>query len=184
MNLVQRKLSTLKPDPKNVRRHGDKNLGAIKASLARFGQKRPLLIDKRGVIIAGNGTFEAARQLGMKELWCVVSDLDAKKAREYAVADNRTAELATWEFDDLVAQLKATPADVLDAIGFERAELEALQHDFVLPRSLDPESIEGYDAGKEEVLIKVTGVLRKDAEQVVAMLEKALNGTGYKVAAY
>lgn len=184
MKLVERKLSTLKPDPKNVRRHGEKNLETIKQSLARFGQRRPILIDKAGVVIAGNGTLEAARLLGLKTLWAIVSDLPADKAREYAITDNRSAELATWEFDDLVAQLKDAPLDALDAMGFERGELEALQQDWVAPRALNPDAIEPYDAGAEEVLIKVTGVPRKDAERVVKLLEKALNGTGYKVAAY
>ena len=50
-------------DPANVRRHGEKNLATIKASLARFGQQKPLVVDADGVVRAGNGTLVAAKAL-------------------------------------------------------------------------------------------------------------------------
>lgn len=53
-------------DPANVRKHGERNLDAIKASLARFGQQKPIVVDGDGIVRAGNGTLIAAEQLGRK----------------------------------------------------------------------------------------------------------------------
>jgi ParB-like chromosome segregation protein Spo0J len=50
-------------DPANVRKHGEQNLAAIKASLTRFGQQKPIVVNRDGVVVAGNGTLMAARAL-------------------------------------------------------------------------------------------------------------------------
>ena len=57
-------IDSLTPDPANVRRHPDNNLEAIKASLKRFGQQKPIVVDSADVIRAGNGTWAAAKALG------------------------------------------------------------------------------------------------------------------------
>ena len=57
-------IDTLTLDPANARKHDEKNLSAIKGSLARFGQQKPIVVDHNGVVIAGNGTLEAAMALG------------------------------------------------------------------------------------------------------------------------
>jgi hypothetical protein len=54
-------VSTLLNDPANVRKHNERNLESIKASLARFGQQKPIVVGRDGVVIAGNGTLAAAR---------------------------------------------------------------------------------------------------------------------------
>lgn len=68
---VRRKVAELASDPANVRKHNEKNLDAIKASLTRFGQQKPIVIDKSGVVRAGNGTLAAAKALGWAEIDCV-----------------------------------------------------------------------------------------------------------------
>lgn len=55
-------------DPANVRKHPEKNLATIKASLLRFGQQKPIVVDANGVVRAGNGTLAAAKALGWKEI--------------------------------------------------------------------------------------------------------------------
>lgn len=52
----------LQLDPHNSRKHPDKNLAAIKGSLSKFGQQKPIVIDKNNVVIAGNGTLQAAKE--------------------------------------------------------------------------------------------------------------------------
>ena len=49
------KIETLVFDPANARKHGEKNLAAIKSSLQRFGQQKPIVVDANGVVRAGNG---------------------------------------------------------------------------------------------------------------------------------
>lgn len=115
-------------DPANVRRHPARNLDAIKASLARFGQQKPILIDASNVVRAGNGTVEAARALGWTEIRCVRTDLIGSEATAYAIADNRTAELAEWDDHSLAAVLGGLVQEEfpIEEIGFTDAELAEL----------------------------------------------------------
>jgi len=110
-------------DPRNARTHGRRNLGAIQASLSQFGQRRPLVVTADMRVIAGNGTLEAARALGWVDIAVTVvpEDWTADQARAYALADNRTAELASWDEDVLfetLSELDLAGWDV-GAFGFE-----------------------------------------------------------------
>lgn len=92
-------------DPANLRIHGDESLRAIRASFARFGQQKPIVIDDGGVTIAGAGQLEAARQLGWTHIAAVRSELTGVDRVGYAIADNRTAELSSWDDEALAATL-------------------------------------------------------------------------------
>lgn len=95
-------------DPDNARAHNQKNLDAIAKSLQMFGQRKPVVITKELVVVAGNGTLEAARQIGWKGLSCVTvpDDWNTDTIKAYALADNRTAELASWNTEVLLGQLR------------------------------------------------------------------------------
>lgn len=113
-------------DESNARIHGRDNLKAITESLNRFGQVRPLLATKDRVVIAGNGTLEAARKLGWTHLEVITLPwTDADKCRAYAIADNRTAELATWDKAMLGEQLADLSEQGVDmtALGFSLKSL-------------------------------------------------------------
>lgn len=122
-------ISDLKLDPANVRTHDRRNVEAISASLQRFGQQKPVVVDKDGVVIAGNGTVLAARQLGWTHLAVSRSDLRGAERTAFAIADNRTAELAAWDQEALAQQLRALQEDdSVDhlAAGFSDKEIDAL----------------------------------------------------------
>lgn len=95
-------------DANNAREHNQKNLDAIANSLQMFGQRKPVVITKDLVVVAGNGTLEAAKQIGWKGLSCVTvpDDWDTDTIKAYALADNRTAELASWNSEILLGQLR------------------------------------------------------------------------------
>lgn len=119
-------LSSLLPDPANARRHDEKNLAAIKGSLAKFGQRKPIVC-RNNVVIAGNGTLEAAKQLGWSEIQIVrADDMTNTDATAFALADNRSAELASWDFETLGATLHALREDDFDLteIGFDTSYLD------------------------------------------------------------
>ena len=118
-------LSDLILDPANARKHSTKNLKAIKGSLTRFGQQKPIVIDKKGVVIAGNGTVMAATELGWKELEAARTKLEGYEAMAFAISDNRTAELAEWDDSILresLAALELNDID-LDFLDFELADI-------------------------------------------------------------
>jgi hypothetical protein len=116
-------------DPANVRKHGSRNLDAIKSSLARFGQQKPIVVDADGIVRAGNGTLMAAKALGWDEIEIVRTNLRGSEATAYAIADNRTAELAEWDEGALAEQLAALQIDdetLAAATGFDASEIERI----------------------------------------------------------
>jgi ParB-like chromosome segregation protein Spo0J len=123
------KVADLSNDPANARKHGEKNIATIVASLRRFGQQKPIVVDSSGVVRAGNGTLEAARQLGWDTIEIQRTELTSSDAIAYAIADNRTSELAEWDDDILAAQLQGLLTEdeaLLDAAGFDEDELAKL----------------------------------------------------------
>jgi hypothetical protein len=104
-------LADLTPDPRNARRHTDRNVGMIRDALAEVGAARSIVIDERGVILAGNATAKAATEAGLK-LQVIDADgdsivavrrsnLSAKQKTRLALFDNRAAEEAGWDVDVL-----------------------------------------------------------------------------------
>lgn len=120
-------LSALISDLSNTRKHSKKNLEAIKGSLARFGQQKPIVISKDNIVIAGNGTLEAAKALGWTEIEVKRSELSGSDITAYAIADNRTGELAEWDLDVLPGTLEALGKEFdLGEIGFDSDDLAKL----------------------------------------------------------
>lgn len=119
-------IGTLTLDPENARRHPDPNLEAIKDSLLRFGQRKPVVVQaETGVIEAGNGTVVAAQALGWTHVAAVTIRDDAETARAFGLADNRTAELADWDWQRLaesMERLDGTPFDAV-SLGWSEAEV-------------------------------------------------------------
>jgi site-specific DNA-methyltransferase (adenine-specific) len=126
MKIQTLQIKDLTPDPQNARQHDDKNLKAIQGSLKEFGQRKPIVITEDGVIVAGNGTVEAAKRLGWLEIQAVTvpGDWTTEQTKAFALADNRTAELASWSPETLTAQLQE-----LEEKGWEIADFgfEALE---------------------------------------------------------
>ncbi|MBL8752252.1 MAG: DNA modification methylase [Planctomycetes bacterium] len=124
-------VSELKLDPANPRRHGDRNLEAIRASLFQFGQLRPIVVQRSTMqVVAGNGTMRAAQMLGWTHVAATVTAMSDAEARAFSVADNRTAELAEWDPDQLAAALSDPSLDdLLGATGFTQAEIDKLLGD-------------------------------------------------------
>ena len=107
MNTETIQIKELLPDPANARLHSAKNIEAIKASLRRFGQQKPIVIDADNIVRAGNGTLVAATALGWEEIECVRSELTGTEMTAFAIADNRSAELAEWDYEVLGQVLAA-----------------------------------------------------------------------------
>ena len=121
-------ITAITADPANVRDHDARNLATIRASLAGFGQQKPIVIDATGRCLAGNGTLAAARSLGWTEVAAVRSELTGRAATAYAIADNRTTDLSVWRDQRLAEQLATLQND--EAIdhtltGFDDDDIEA-----------------------------------------------------------
>jgi len=126
MKIETLQIKDLTPDPSNARRHDEKNLKAIQGSLKKFGQRKPIVITEDRVIVAGNGTVEAAKRLGWLEIEAVrvPGDWTPEQTKAFALADNRTAELASWDSITLAEQLlELEEANfVIEEFGFVKEE--------------------------------------------------------------
>jgi ParB-like chromosome segregation protein Spo0J len=120
-------ISSLTLDPTNARKHSEGNIRAIASSLRRFGQRKPIVV-QGSKVLAGNGTLEAAKSIGWTEISIVKvpDEWDDQTAKAYALADNRSAELAEWDEAVLAQQLIELGDqgwDIAD-IGFEASVAE------------------------------------------------------------
>jgi len=125
------KLDELQPDPHNTRKHDARNMEAVRRSLDRFGWRTIVVARKSDkVILAGNARVAAAKELGWTDGPVVFVNDDKSTGTAYAIADNRTAELAEWDIANLteaIAEMSVLEdSDLLDVVGFDDAELEAL----------------------------------------------------------
>lgn len=121
-------IGKLTPDPENARTHDRRNLDAIKASLERFGQTRPLVVTEDLAVAAGNGTLAAIIELGWTHaLVTRVPFATIEDARAFALADNRSGELAQWNTPVLLGVLEdlALAGWSLDDLGFAPQDLAA-----------------------------------------------------------
>jgi ParB-like chromosome segregation protein Spo0J len=123
LKVEQLPIEKLTFDPANARKHSDANIAAIVESLRAFGQRKPIVVTGENVIVAGNGTVEAARLLGLTnvDVVRVPKDWSADQVKAFALADNRTAELAEWNEEILASQLiELQQANfVIEALGFQ-----------------------------------------------------------------
>jgi len=113
------KLSFLEGNP----RQGD--VEAVAKSYKQFGQRKPIVATTDHVVIAGNHQLAAARQLGWDEIAVVITDDDELTAKAFALADNRTAELGSYDNDllaDLLSEVSSVP-ELMDSTGFSEDDL-------------------------------------------------------------
>lgn len=158
-----RKLSELKPHPRNARRHSPEQVAQLAAMMRRFGWTNPVLVDENDTIIAGHARVQAGQSLGLLEGPTIrISGLSEREKRELMLADNRIALNSSWDVERLrteLVQLRGDGTD-LEALGFQAAELEKL-----MPAE-DELSVEEVDTTTvaDQFWISVRGPLAMQAE--------------------
>lgn len=114
--IVYKKVSELKLNPKNPRKNDDA-VGVVAKSIEKYGFRNPLIIDTDNVVWCGNTRLKASIKLGLKEVPCIiVEDLTKEQIRELALLDNKTSEIADWDMDLLEDELMDLD---LDDFGFD-----------------------------------------------------------------
>ena len=126
MIVITKKLSELRHLEKNVRKHNEKQISEYMRSLKMFGQIRPMVIDDDGVILVGNGMYEAMLRLGWETGDCYVAEgLTEKQKTKLMLADNRVYELGFTDmdmFDELIKEL----GDDIDVPGWDEDLLQTI----------------------------------------------------------
>lgn len=141
MKVVDIPIEELKPYDNNPRKN-EKAVGPVAESLKMFGWQQPIVIDRDKVIVAGHTRYKAALKLGMEIVPCKYADeLTPDQVRAFRLADNKTAELATWDPEALLEEYSKTKID-LTKFGFDPNSIStgytdytpgALKADFIVP---------------------------------------------------
>ena len=129
LTVTYRRITELKPDPANPRRHSKKQIRQIARSIKAFGFNVPILLDREDNVVAGHGRLAACVELGWTEVPTLCLDhLSAAQVRAFRIADNRLSEIATWDDRLLAEQLKDLSLLGLDLnlelTGFEMGEID------------------------------------------------------------
>jgi len=166
-------LDQLAPDPRNARLHDGFNLEAIRRSLAKFGQQKPIVADRNYVIIAGHGTYQAAQLLGWDSLAVVFSDLEAEDAIAYGIADNATGDTSDWNKDqlkELLGDLKQFEYD-LTTLGFTDAEINKLTAPDWTPPEV-PNVLPDEHSAKKAKAINLTPAMRETVDRAIEKIRE------------
>ena len=116
MEIILKNISDLKEYDNNPRINDDA-VDKVAKSIRKFGFKVPVVIDKNNTIVCGHTRLKASKQLGLKEIPCIVADdLNEEQIKAYRIADNRSSDFAEWDFELLEQELKQfekfNPSDV------------------------------------------------------------------------
>lgn len=124
-----RPIGDIKPSPRNVRLHSERQIDQIRQSLRDYGWTTPVLVDEDGQLIAGHGRLEAAKREGIAEVpVAVAAGWTEAQRRAYALADNKIALNSTWDEAALgieLGELSGLGVD-LGTLGFDPIEVAAL----------------------------------------------------------
>lgn len=127
LKIQQMEPSKIKPWEDNPRIN-DEAVDAVAKSIKSFGFNVPILCDQRLTIIAGHTRWKAAEKIGMKSVPVIVLEISETQRKAFAVADNKTAEIADWDYQKLrkvLEELKNKKIN-LPSLGYCQAELQAL----------------------------------------------------------
>ena len=143
MKIEPRKLADIRPYENNPR-HNDDAVDAVVASIREFGFRQPIVIDSEGVIVCGHTRYKAAQKMGLEKVPVhVAKDLSPEQIKAYRIADNKTADLAEWDYDLLpieLGELQACDYD-LELLGFDAEELAKLLNPDVVDGLTDPDDV-------------------------------------------
>ena len=156
--IIYKKVSELKLNPKNPRKN-DSAVDTVAKSIEKYGFKNPLIIDENNVVWCGNTRLKASKKLGLKEVPCIVaSDLTEEQIRELALIDNKSSEIADWDYDllgDELSELDLSEFELdwgLPELVEEEKEVEEDNFDCTPPEQPKAKLGDIYQLGKHRLM--------------------------------
>ena len=135
-NITMRRVDKLIAHKNNARTHPPEQIRRIADSIGQLDFLEPVLVDAKGVIIAGHGRVEAAKLLEMTTVPTICIDhLTPEQIKAARITLNRLAELAGWDEDLLridLGELIECDFDV-ELTGFDTADIDILFQDSDAP---------------------------------------------------
>lgn len=151
MQIVNKKLEEIIPYENNPRKN-DATVDGLAECISEFGITQPIVVDAKGVIVAGHTRYKAAQKLGLKEFPCLVADsLSDEQIRAYRILDNRIAERSQWDKDLLELELAS-----LDDFPFGKFDVDFEEFDIKAPtvQKRDVKDLSASDEKKWEIIIE------------------------------
>lgn len=159
---------------KNNPRDNSMAITYVKKSIEEFGFQVPLIITKDNEIICGHTRYQAAKELNLKDLPCIiVDDLSEEQIRAFRIIDNKTHEFSSWNMEFLFDELKEIDG-LFTGINFDEKLDKALS---LLDELEEGENSEVKDKEEEnDDLLSITFKIQslKKAEQIYELLQKEL----------
>lgn len=176
-------LKSLIPDPANLRVHGPDSIAALKASLSRFGQQKPIVFDANRVAIAGNGMLAAMLELGWTHGAAIQSGLEGIDRTLYAIADNRTTEKSEWA-PELPQVLSDLGPELSAAVGFSADDIAELSEFPTEGEPADSEAASKSNTRAQRAPITLKSIrqviVECDSEEQQRVIFERLKGEGLK----
>ena len=167
--LELRSVEKLTPNPSNARTHSDAQIDHLCRLIREYGWTKPVIVDERGMILAGHGAVLAARRMGMEAVPCrVITGLSAAQKRAYTLADNRIAEDSGWDQEMVEKELAALAAKGFD-LGLTGFDSEGIHDATPLITEIATTDLQ------DRFWISVQGPLKSQAKTLQA-LRKATSG--------
>ena len=170
LQIVMKPVNAIAPYEKNPR-HNDRTIETLKRSIEKYKFRNPIILDDKDIIVAGHARLKAALLLGLKEVPCVyATGLTDEQIRAYRIADNKTAEIAGWDYDKLMTEMQALSKKDFDLYdtGFNFLEQIEYAGQDKIPRKMDTGAFRGYEQNAEETIIQsfnVAIICNGDAEK-------------------
>ena len=146
-------LADITPYENNPRNNEDA-VKKVANSIKKFGFNQPIVVDKDNVIIVGHTRYLAAQELGLTEVPVIVAgNLSDEQARAYRLTDNKTGELAGWDFEKLALELEQIEDIDMGDFGFiEGSDLDITDDDFLSENQIkekEPKKVTCPHCGQE-----------------------------------
>ena len=170
MDIIDIGINKIKPYSKNAKKHPQKQIDQVAASIKRFGWAQPLVIDKNSELIIGHARLEAAKKLGYKTIPVVrMENLSQEEVKALRLADNKLNE-SEWDMNLAIGDLKGLSDEMFDLTGFDKDLLiEPDEKDDEVPDvPAEPKSKLGdlYELGSHRVLVG-DSTKREDVERLM-----------------
>ena len=161
MNIIMKKLTDIVPYVNNPRENDD-SVQTIADSIKEFGFLNPVIIDHHGTIICGHARLKAAMLLGLDEVPTVTAEgLSDDQIRAFRIADNKTAEIAGWDFDALLQEFQGLSADGFDLnlTGFNEFEQTEYGQPDAIPDRPDRDEFREYQQEADDDVLQSFNVV-------------------------
>ncbi|AJI54344.1 site-specific DNA-methyltransferase [Francisella philomiragia] len=128
MKIQNIEIEKIIPDINNARTHDSEQIKKLASAIDRYGFNNPLVVNQKNIILSGHARYEASKLLEIKEVPCLVVDLDKSHQTGYAIADNKISDLSGWNKKQLKQNLSELVDDEfdMDLTGFDESELLGL----------------------------------------------------------